>query len=183
MAPTSSYTAERRVDFAETDMAGVVHFSNFFRYVESAEHEFFRSLGLALHADEPGHMHGWVRVHAACDYLRPARYEDRIAIELVVAAKGRSSLTYRFAIRMREPRRPEMGVAAGTELARGELKVVYVVRDASGGLSAEPMPQDVDHVWNGAEGCLDCHGPDGGLPKSQNHPVGRDCQRCHVPQN
>ena len=36
---------KRRVEFAETDMAGQVHFSNFFRYMEAAEHAFFRSLG------------------------------------------------------------------------------------------------------------------------------------------
>jgi acyl-CoA thioester hydrolase len=39
------YKVRRRVEFSETDMAGIVHYSNFFRYMEAAEHEFFRSLG------------------------------------------------------------------------------------------------------------------------------------------
>jgi len=30
----------RRVEFAETDMAGIVHFSNFFRMMESTEHAY-----------------------------------------------------------------------------------------------------------------------------------------------
>ena len=56
----------RRVEFSETDMAGIVHYSNFFRYMESAEHAFFRSLGLSVvdrpeHAPE-GERVGWPRV-------------------------------------------------------------------------------------------------------------------------
>ena len=35
----------RRVEFSETDMAGIMHFSNYFRFMETAEHAFFRSLG------------------------------------------------------------------------------------------------------------------------------------------
>ena len=44
-----------------------------------------------------------------------------------------------------------------------------------------PLPPDADHVWRDTEGCLECHGPDGGLPRSQNHPIGRECMRCHSP--
>ena len=40
------------------------------------------------------------------------------------------------------------------------------------------LPTDSDHVWRGAEACAECHGPDG-LPQSPNHPVGKDCTRCH----
>jgi hypothetical protein len=40
------------------------------------------------------------------------------------------------------------------------------------------LPLDDDHVWRGAPGCEECHGPDG-IPRSRNHPVGQDCTRCH----
>ena len=40
-----AFTMQRRVEFAETDMAGILHFSNYFRFMESVEHAFFRSLG------------------------------------------------------------------------------------------------------------------------------------------
>ena len=46
------FKAIRRVEFAETDMAGIVHYSNFFRYMETAEHGFFRSLGLSVVMDQ-----------------------------------------------------------------------------------------------------------------------------------
>ena len=72
------FKTKRRVEFADTDVAGVVHFSNYFRYLEVAEHEFFRSLGIRLHGEDEGGMFGWARVHASCDYLRPARYADML---------------------------------------------------------------------------------------------------------
>ena len=34
------HTAYRKVEFSETDMAGLVHFSNYFRYMEIAERDF-----------------------------------------------------------------------------------------------------------------------------------------------
>jgi hypothetical protein len=40
------------------------------------------------------------------------------------------------------------------------------------------LPADADHVWQGAASCEECHGPDG-IPRSKNHPVGKDCMRCH----
>ena len=40
------------------------------------------------------------------------------------------------------------------------------------------LPADEEHVWHSTEACMECHGPDG-TPVSPNHPVGRDCLRCH----
>ncbi len=42
------FTITRRVEFSETDMAGIMHYSNFFRFMETAEHAFFRSLGFSI---------------------------------------------------------------------------------------------------------------------------------------
>ena len=38
----------RIVEFSETDMAGIVHFSNYCKYMEAAEHRFFRSIGYSI---------------------------------------------------------------------------------------------------------------------------------------
>ena len=53
---SSSYSFEfqRRVEFHETDLAGIVHFSNFFRYMEDCEHAFYRSLGYSVHEMDDG---------------------------------------------------------------------------------------------------------------------------------
>ena len=44
----------RRVEFSETDLAGIMHFSNFFRFMESAEHAFWRSLGFSVTGSRNG---------------------------------------------------------------------------------------------------------------------------------
>jgi cytochrome c553 len=43
------------------------------------------------------------------------------------------------------------------------------------------LPTDEVHgAFTSGEACLACHGPDGTSPQSPNHPVGRDCMRCHA---
>src|SRR5713226_3868003 len=64
-----------RVEFADTDMAGIIHFSSYFRYMEVTEHAFFRSLGLSIVGDPAV---GWPRVHVACDFKHPLRFEDEV---------------------------------------------------------------------------------------------------------
>ena len=90
------YRLKRRVEFAETDMAGIMHFSNFFRYMEMAEHEFLRSLGLSVHANVEGRIVAWPRIHAECSYEVPARFEDELEIVLSVRQKRTKSITYDF---------------------------------------------------------------------------------------
>jgi hypothetical protein len=42
------------------------------------------------------------------------------------------------------------------------------------------LPRDAVHALEGVpDRCLTCHGPDGVLPRSKNHPPGNDCGRCH----
>jgi YbgC/YbaW family acyl-CoA thioester hydrolase len=87
----------RRVDFADTDMAGIVHFTNFFRYMESAEVEFLRSRGLSVKLPWEGETISFPRVAAACDYEKPARFEDVLEIAVSLERIGRKSVTYAFA--------------------------------------------------------------------------------------
>ena len=130
-----AFTHERRVEFSDTDMAGIVHFSNFFRFMEAAEHAVFRSLGFALHASEDGRVSGFARVHAECDYLRPLHYPDLVRVELVVREKSDSALGYDFTFFDQHGADPA---------ARGRLKVVHVARGPHDGrLRAAPMPKAI----------------------------------------
>ena len=87
----------RRIEFAETDMAGIVHFANFFRYMEEAEHAYFRSLGLTIHNKrEDGTVVSWPRVSVSCTFEAPARFEDEIDIHLEVSQIGTKSLEMSF---------------------------------------------------------------------------------------
>ena len=80
----SEFKVVRRVEFSETDMAGIVHYSNFFRYMESAEHAFFRALGFSIVTTATDPPVGWPRVHASCDYRQPLRFEDEVEIHMLV---------------------------------------------------------------------------------------------------
>lgn len=91
---TTPFRTSRRVEFAETDMAGIVHFSNFFRYMEAAEVDFLASLGLSV--SMPEERLGFPRVAASCDYVSPARFLDVIDVTVTVLKVGRKSVTYRF---------------------------------------------------------------------------------------
>lgn len=124
-----------RVEFAHTDMAGIVHFANFFRYMENTEHAFFRSLGFSIHTEVDGKQYGWPRVHAACDYKQPIRFEDEIEVHLLVRSIKPKSLSYDFVFR-------KAGEDVGTEVARGSLTVVCTAWDeTSGRMRAVTIPE------------------------------------------
>ena len=107
------FQTQRRVEFRDTDAAGIVHFSAFFVYMEQAEHELLRSLGLSVvtHDDE-GEI-GWPRISAACDFRNPARFEDVLEVEVVIERLGRKSVTYAFRF-----------TRAGVEIATGSMTSV-----------------------------------------------------------
>src|ERR671918_377237 len=90
------FRTTRRVEFVDTDMAGIVHFSNFFRYMESAEVEFLRSRGLNVKLEWEGQLLGFPRVSASCDYIKPATFGDVIDIAVTIDRIGTKSVTYAF---------------------------------------------------------------------------------------
>jgi acyl-CoA thioester hydrolase len=129
------FKAIRRVEFAETDMAGIMHFSNFFRFMETAEHGFFRSLGLSIVAGQADPPVGWPRVHAQCDFIAPLRFEDEVEIHLLVREKKSKALSYLFKFR-------KLNAAPPLEVARGALTVVCV-RHEGGKMTACAIPESV----------------------------------------
>jgi YbgC/YbaW family acyl-CoA thioester hydrolase len=108
------FTTTRRIEFAETDMAGIVHFANFYRYMEETEHEFFRSLGLSIMWKQDDETTiGWPRVSASCSFEATARFEEILEVRLRIERKGLKSLTMSFEFHRGE-----------TRIARGEMKTV-----------------------------------------------------------
>ena len=47
---SNEFVITRRVQFVETDLAGVLHFSNYYRYMEEVECAFWRDRGLGVHS-------------------------------------------------------------------------------------------------------------------------------------
>jgi 4-hydroxybenzoyl-CoA thioesterase/acyl-CoA thioester hydrolase len=96
-APPEAFIARRRVEFRDTDAAGIAHFSAFFPWMEAAEHELLRSIDVPVMATLPnGATASWPRVSASCDYRSAVRFGDELEIAVWLAAIGRSSVTYAF---------------------------------------------------------------------------------------
>jgi YbgC/YbaW family acyl-CoA thioester hydrolase len=126
------FRTTRRVEFADTDMGNLVHFSRFFVFMETAEHEFLRSLGATVHFTHEGHEVGWPRLEARCRYVSPARYGDELEIHLRVARKGRRAMTYDIAFRCGE-----------RLVAEGRISSVCCRLDGAGGLEPIPIPAEL----------------------------------------
>ncbi len=130
------FRLQRRVEFSETDAAGIVHFSNFFRYMEAVEHAFFRSLGHSVMWRDHQPPLGFPRVAAACEYVSPLRFEDVVELHLLVREKKPRSLSY-------EVRFVNLSATPPREAARGTLTVVCVARAADGAFRAVPIPKSL----------------------------------------
>lgn len=90
------FRTTRRVEFRDTDAAGIMHFSVFFIAMEEAEHALLRHLGLSVHQPVESHIVSWPRVAADCQYRSAARFEEILAIEVSVERLGDKSVTYSF---------------------------------------------------------------------------------------
>ena len=108
-----AFRTTRIVEFGDTDMAGIVHFANFFRFMEAAEHAYLRACGLSVVSEWEGIPITYPRVHATCDYVNPARFQDELDIEVSVEHIGRSSVQYAFTV-----------LKKSDVIARGRITVV-----------------------------------------------------------
>lgn len=128
--PRSEYTLRRRVQFYELDSAGIVHFSNYFRYMEEAEHALWRHAGLSV-APVRAEV-GFPRVSVACDYLRPLRFEDEFDILIRIVAITEKSIRYQHTL------------TRGDEtIARGMVTVVCTRKTPDGTMKAAPIPREI----------------------------------------
>src|SRR5881275_775439 len=91
---STAFVTTRRVEFSDTDAAGIMHFAAFFRMMEQAEHELLRSVGLSVVEHDVEGTISWPRVSAKCDFAAAARFEDVLEIEVRVARLGERSVTY-----------------------------------------------------------------------------------------
>jgi acyl-CoA thioester hydrolase len=128
MATGFRYT--RRVQFSETDLAGIAHFSTYFRFMEEAEHALWRAAGLSIGAAEK--TGGWPRVAAAFDYKSPLRFEDEFDVTVRIAETTKRSIRYGFTITHGD-------ILIGT----GSMTAVCTRKDEDGHFRAVNLPADV----------------------------------------
>ena len=121
-----------RVEFADTDAAGLAHFTAFFRWMEVTEHAFYRSLGgNAFERTDEGEF-GVPRVSVSCDFVRPVGFGDELSVHLRVVAKSPRMLEYECDFRTHP---------GGEDIARGSMTVVSAFRAANTeAFKATPLP-------------------------------------------
>ncbi len=117
-------------------MAGIVHFSAFFRYMEVAEHAMFRAMGYSVVTDINGQRYGWPRVRAECDFSAPLRFEDTVEIELLVRDVRPKSLELEFRFHKIDGDQKQ-------QVARGSVVTVCVQRDAAGKMKSVAIPPEI----------------------------------------
>ena len=126
--PGFRYT--RKVFFYETDLAGVVHFSCYFRYMEEAEHALWRAAGLTV--DRAGAGIGYPRVSATFDYKSPLFFEDELTIVARVHAVTRRTIKYSFVFTRGE-----------TAIGTGWLTTACAERTEDGSMRSVAVPAGV----------------------------------------
>jgi YbgC/YbaW family acyl-CoA thioester hydrolase len=127
------FTTMRRVEFGDTDMAGIMHFSNFFRFMEVAETDFLIARGLSVSWREAGGKYGFPRVSASCDYRNPARFGDVLTIAVAIEKLGRKSVSYRY----------DFTNAKGEAVATGRITAVFCCTTDSNKLESATIPPEI----------------------------------------
>ena len=69
-----------RVYYEDTDLAGIVYYANYLKFIERARSEWLRELGVDQLRLKAGGLVFAVR-HLEADYLSPARFDDLLAVE------------------------------------------------------------------------------------------------------
>ncbi len=126
------FEIEHTVQFSETDMAGLVHFSNFYKFMEKAELALLSSLEIPLIYKEGTLVTGWPRVQAHCSFLHPLRLGDTLRICIETLAVKDYSLDYQFGFYCRD-----------AAVAKGNMKTVYASSDlAEDKLESRLIPEE-----------------------------------------
>lgn len=133
---SSSFTMRRRVAFSETDAAGIVHFSHFYRYMEDAEHAFFRSLGFSVVTKIGEDRYGWPRVHSECEHVSPLKFEDEFEVLLLVREMKSKAIIYDFFMTRIAP-------GPARRVAGGSITAVCVHKQPGGTMSAVAIPAPI----------------------------------------
>ena len=123
-------TYKRRVEFAETDAAGMVHFSVFFRYMEEAEHAAWRAAGLDIF--ERHQEQSWPRISARFDFKAPLRFQDEFEVRTEMGAVTRSTIQWAHVL-----------MRGKTVIGNGTVTAVCVKKNPDGTMKSAPIPEEI----------------------------------------
>ncbi len=121
----SIYTYSFSVTFAQTDAAGVAHFSNYFCWMEAAEHAFLQSLTLPILEHFDGKLRGWPKLKASALFQVPLQFGDAVEVDLAIQELTQRTIGYYFQFfRVVESVRTCVGT--------GEMTTCYAEKTGSG---------------------------------------------------
>jgi acyl-CoA thioester hydrolase len=124
MANTNTITIQRRVQWMDTDAAGIWHHSVVIRWLEEAEADLHRRLGVSDRT-----FGATPRVRTEFTFATSVQFDDLVDVTLTVSALGETSITYDL-----EVRRGTTAVASG--------RVIAVLIDRETG-EKRPWPDDL----------------------------------------
>lgn len=127
--PNTSVYHRSRVGWQDTDASGHYHHGTIIRWVEEAEADLYREVGMA-------HLFGRIpRVRYEVDYLSRVWFEDEVETRLSLEHMGNSSMVFAFEVS-----------CGDTAVAAGRLVTVNALPDQG----AVPWPADVRQAFTGA---------------------------------
>ena len=89
--------ATYRVIYGDTDQMGVVYYANYLRWFERGRTELLRQIGMPYASIEAEGFFFPV-IEVSCRYLKPARFDDEIAIQTMLTALNRATLDFSYKI-------------------------------------------------------------------------------------
>ncbi|WP_041695787.1 acyl-CoA thioesterase [Alicyclobacillus acidocaldarius] len=119
-----------RVQWGETDAAGIVFYPNYFRWFDTATHEYFRMIGLSIRELQKKGVITPI-LSASCEFENPLYYDDEIVITSEITEVRNKTIRIDHTVRR-----------AGIVTGRGHEWRGWVV-EQGGKLQAIPIPDDV----------------------------------------
>ena len=123
-----------RVRWGECDAQGIVFNAQYMNYIEVAQAEYFRNLGLRLYSDELRKHFDLATVKATLEYMSPARVDDMLCIYIGAVRIGNSSITFQAEMYAEDAEQP---------CTRAE--VIYANFDADTG-TPRRIPDDIRDI-------------------------------------
>ncbi|PZR58987.1 MAG: hypothetical protein DLM50_02265 [Candidatus Meridianibacter frigidus] len=125
------FEARDRVRWSDVDIAGIIYFGAYVRFIELAETELFRELGFP-YAEMFERLKIWLpRVHLDFDFYAPALMDDELVARTHVVKLGNSSITFRVIMQ---------NAATAVVDAAATLVVAAVDRDQ---MKSRPLPPEL----------------------------------------
>lgn len=118
----AAFSIPVRVYYEDTDAGGVVYYANYLKYLERCRTEWLRRIGVDQSAllRDPGIA--FVVRSVNVDYLKPARLDELLIVDLDVSSIGRAQIHFCQRIRRANPAVP----SGWDELIAGTIQIVCV---------------------------------------------------------